>query len=176
METGLFGNLTSKNLKDSNSWLTLCPRPRCYGTRRTQSAPPLMATEFMPATAVGVSSGPLLSISSTMSGKQTFQPNIEFKGLAWSKMPAGPRMPSPVSVGGYLYVTGRGTFKGELDGGQISGGSLLSKNGAPYIALNGNPIQNIGMLAGSIEIGSNVSVIYQVRSTAQSPFCFWTIS
>ena len=88
-----------------------------------------MATEFMPATAVRVSSGPLLSISSTMSGKQTFQPNIEFKGLAWSKMQAGPRMPSPVSVGGYLYVTGRGTFKGELDGGQISGGSLLSKNG-----------------------------------------------
>lgn len=67
------------------------------------------------------SSGPLLSINSSISGQHKFEPDTEFEGLAWSKMQAGPGMPSPVAVGGYLYVTGRGTLScySSKDGKQL---------------------------------------------------------
>ena len=54
--------------------------------------------------------------------------------------------------------------------------AVIIKNGAAVYCSEWQPDSEYWMLAGSIEIGSNVSVIYQVRSTAQSPFCFWTIS
>jgi hypothetical protein len=43
-----------------------------------------------------------------MKGKKEFVPNAAMENLAWSKMQAGPGMSSPVSVGGYLYIPGRG--------------------------------------------------------------------
>ena len=43
-----------------------------------------------------------------MAGKQSFSPNKQLDQLEWSKMQAGPGMASPVSVGGYLYIPGRG--------------------------------------------------------------------
>ena len=54
------------------------------------------------------SSGPLLAVSTGMSGEKEFVPNATMDNLAWSKMQAGPGMSSPVSVGGYLYIPGRG--------------------------------------------------------------------
>ncbi len=54
------------------------------------------------------SSGPLLAVSSSMSGEQAFVPDTELENLAWSKMQAGPGMSSPVSVNGLLYIPSRG--------------------------------------------------------------------
>ena len=54
------------------------------------------------------SSGPLLAIDSEMEGDRKFDPDEPLEHLAWSKMQAGPGMASPVSVGGYLYIPGRG--------------------------------------------------------------------
>ncbi len=54
------------------------------------------------------SSGPLLAVGSGMTGKHEFSPDAKVANLAWSKMQAGPGMSSPVSVGGYLYIPGRG--------------------------------------------------------------------
>ena len=54
------------------------------------------------------SSGPLIAVNSRMSGEHEFDPDSNVENLVWSKMQAGPGMPSPVSVGGYLYIPGRG--------------------------------------------------------------------
>ncbi len=54
------------------------------------------------------SSGPLLAIGYNMSGKNQFVPDASIDNLDWSKMQAGPGMASPVSIGGYLYIPGRG--------------------------------------------------------------------
>ena len=56
------------------------------------------------------SSGPLLAVGANMSGKQAFQADTEFEGLDWSRMQSGPGMPSPVSIDGKVYITGRGTM------------------------------------------------------------------
>jgi outer membrane protein assembly factor BamB len=54
------------------------------------------------------SSGPLVAVQSGMTGEHQFGSDAEIENLAWSKMQAGPGMSSPVSVGGYVYVPGRG--------------------------------------------------------------------
>ena len=54
------------------------------------------------------SSGPLIAVSAGMSGSHPFAADAEIENLAWSKMQAGPGMASPVSVGGYLFIPGRG--------------------------------------------------------------------
>jgi len=54
------------------------------------------------------SSGPLLAVESGMSGKARFSNGADLNKLAWSKMQAGPGMSSPITVGDYLYVPGRG--------------------------------------------------------------------
>ncbi len=54
------------------------------------------------------SSGPLVSVAAGLSGKHAFSPSETSDRAAWSKMQAGPGMSSPVSVGGYLYIPGRG--------------------------------------------------------------------
>lgn len=54
------------------------------------------------------SSGPLLAVVAGLAGEHSFRPNEELDRVAWSKMQAGPGMASPVSVGGYLYIPGRG--------------------------------------------------------------------
>jgi outer membrane protein assembly factor BamB len=55
-----------------------------------------------------MSSGPLIAVNSGITGTQPFQADTKFEGLDWSIMQAGPGMSSPVSVGGYLYIPGRG--------------------------------------------------------------------
>ena len=55
-----------------------------------------------------MSSGPLLSVAAGLSGKHEFDPQESVAGVAWSKMQAGPGMASPVVVGDYLYIPGRG--------------------------------------------------------------------
>jgi hypothetical protein len=54
------------------------------------------------------SSGPLIAVAAGMSGSHPFAANAEIENLTWSKMQAGPGMASPVSVGGYLFIPGRG--------------------------------------------------------------------
>ncbi len=54
------------------------------------------------------SSGPLIAVNSKMTGRQAFSSDAEMQDVAWSKMNAGPGMSSPVSLGGYLYIPGRG--------------------------------------------------------------------
>ncbi len=54
------------------------------------------------------SSGPLVAVSSGMSGSHAFAADAQIENMAWSKMQAGPGMASPVTVGGYLYIPGRG--------------------------------------------------------------------
>ena len=53
------------------------------------------------------SSGPLVAVSSNMSGESEFSPDQEIENLTWSKMQAGPGMASPVVAGGYLYIPSR---------------------------------------------------------------------
>ena len=53
------------------------------------------------------SSGPLVSVSSGMSGEREFSSTGKIENMPWSKMQAGPGMSSPVVVGDYLYVTSR---------------------------------------------------------------------
>lgn len=54
------------------------------------------------------SSGPLVAVSAGMSGSHPFASESVIEDVAWSKMQAGPGMASPVSVGGYLFIPGRG--------------------------------------------------------------------
>ncbi|MFT5302291.1 MAG: outer membrane protein assembly factor BamB [Mariniblastus sp.] len=54
------------------------------------------------------SNGPLVAVSSGMTGRQAFSANAKFEGLDWAKMQAGPGMSSPVSIGGYVYIPSRG--------------------------------------------------------------------
>ena len=54
------------------------------------------------------SSGPLLAVSSAMSGQFKFEPDQALENVSWSKMRAGPGMSSPVCVDKYLYIPSRG--------------------------------------------------------------------
>ena len=54
------------------------------------------------------SSGPLVAVSAGMSGSHPFATDAEIENMAWSKMQAGPGLASPVAVGGYLFIPGRG--------------------------------------------------------------------
>ena len=54
-----------------------------------------------------MSSGPLLAVSSKMTGENVFKRNTQIENLTWSKMNAGPGMSSPVAAGGYLYIPSR---------------------------------------------------------------------
>lgn len=74
-----------------------------------------------------MSSGPLLAVGANMSGNHKFSPDAEFADLAWSRMQSGPGMPSPVSVGGQLYITGRGTMScyNTEDGSEVFGKSRV---------------------------------------------------
>jgi outer membrane protein assembly factor BamB len=54
------------------------------------------------------SSGPLIAVSALVTGSQPFETDSKPQGVDWSVMNGGPGMSSPVSVGGYLYVPGRG--------------------------------------------------------------------
>jgi outer membrane protein assembly factor BamB len=55
-----------------------------------------------------MSSGPLVSVAAGMSGNHEFDPQGTIAGVPWSKMQAGPGMSSPIVVGDYLYIPGRG--------------------------------------------------------------------
>lgn len=91
------------------------------------------------------SSGPLLAVGSDMSGQHAFHANESFDGLAWSRMRSGPGMPSPVSVGGYVYITGRGTlscydakdgkeiYKTRVDGMKSAASSFWADNNQLFI-------------------------------------------
>ena len=54
------------------------------------------------------SSGPLVALSTEMSGKRSFDPNSTVAGMDWLVMQAGPGMSSPVAVNGKVYIPGRG--------------------------------------------------------------------
>lgn len=114
-----------------------------------------------------MSSGPLLAVGCNMSGEHKFSPDTEFGDLAWSKMQAGPGMPSPVSTEGQLYITGRRTIscyntedgtevfrKSRVDGLQSAAASLwtngkqlfiLDETGQTFVFEVGSELKLLGV-------------------------------
>jgi outer membrane protein assembly factor BamB len=97
------GFVTSYDPSSGEEWWTLT------GISASFSASPAGDTQRIFFGNSGpMSSGPLLSVAAGLSGKHEFDPQESVAGVAWSKMQAGPGMASPVVVGDYLYIPGRG--------------------------------------------------------------------
>lgn len=99
------GFVTSYNPEDGNEYWTITGIDAAFSASPAADSKRIYFGNSGP-----MSSGPLLAVGSNMSGKHEFAPDKKFGDLAWSKMQAGPGMPSPVSTEGQLYVTGRRTI------------------------------------------------------------------